>query len=1126
MNISTKSVTLGPITLNNIKQSKVPVTTKEVGSNVYEEIDYNDPSFSTTIDEEIKELESIRDILVSRKDVLMPAYTSWDSRWKDVCMLAEPLERAKQRELIKKNVDSQFQQLNLNNSNQNIGDYGILTPDQNLSGLGLIGNTIDSSIQWNAAKTEYIIDINDISKQLENLQTPINTEDPHYRFYEKVWLNHQLANDNSLIDEVLRNNPSCKPEDYYLTWFSLMKKKNVCEFLLSTNNLQDKWDYGQYVDFAQQKQDMLGEKSYLEKEISTLDMDIRQLNDLIAMYPYNKIMETSDFKQYAESFDQELLKSYMAYVKKYKIGYNYLSDEEKILYNFLLEMEGQESADNFLDVLQDKINQRKGYELAYEFIDSLDLDSEGNVKESVANFLGVSVEGLDDGINTFFAGIKNAIINNDEFTVDDYKKMIVIQYLQEHSNYKSLYEFNSSLGNMLPSMVASIIVSVVATPVAGSTVATSLIGVSSFGNAKHQALVNGHDSLSSTLYGLFVGSSEATLGYFLGKIPGISQTSGLTFKNLLMEGAEEFSQEWIDAGLQAVVLGEDVDWSSIPEQSVDAFIMGVMMSGFLNGGQKVIDMSINGIEYTFNVEKTLEYIKQNPNVSLQEAVSSQNPSVSKFLEGSKIESIGQVNQTETSNELNKYYNGKDDIPIQLSLDATAVSVSVDKLENLLLNDEVVAKFNDYENNLDYFGNIDKKIYIKALKEYYTTITQNGYVCSESVQKRYNSIIPYLNSFIDICPEKTPGKLWVSIFNKLQLIKVEDLDNKVFNNEVYNSFSAQLRNETSYQKLYAMTKPFHQIQHILEKSSFKLTPMIETRLKYINQFYNKSFNLYRTNLSQYSYYGADQGVVRELAISPYKNIPLYMKLENTVKRYYPNMSKSTIRSFLRSINVKGICSYATVANEILMKFNGKEDLFRQYFGFDMYRYEKGKKVLNDELILTDLYCYANQYNDKVVQRTVHKGKYRYSVAEDDSGQIGMSYSSGKSSALINSWIQSKGMNANWYSSIMYSCQNRGTTLQAGKNITTKIREALVKGHTVELDVFSDNKKPMTLILYSTTGNPAENVCLSGDHAYGHSMMITGVTESGDLIVSSWKNEYIIKWTELEKVAITINESYIE
>lgn len=231
---------------------------------------------------------------------------------------------------------------------------------------------------------------------MENLQTPINTEDPHYRFYEKVWLNHQLANDNSLIDEVLRNNPSCKPEDYYLTWFSLMKKKNVCEFLLSTNNLQDKWDYGQYVDFSQQKQDMLGEKSYLEKEISTLDMDIRQLNDLIAMYPYNKIMETSDFKQYAEIFDQELLKSYMAYVKKYKIGYNYLSDEEKILYNFLLEMEGQ---------------------------------------ESVANFLGVSVEGLDDGINTFFAGIKNAIINTEDewFEVLNRRRYIIDQLCEQLS---------------------------------------------------------------------------------------------------------------------------------------------------------------------------------------------------------------------------------------------------------------------------------------------------------------------------------------------------------------------------------------------------------------------------------------------------------------------------------------------------------------------------------------------------------------------------------------------------------------------------------------------------------------------------------------------------------------------
>ena len=146
-------------------------------------------------------------------------------------------------------------------------------------------------------------------------------------------------------------------------------------------------------------------------------------------------METSDFKQYAEIFDQELLKSYMAYVKKYKIGYNYLSDEEKILYNFLLEMEGQESADNFLDVLQDKINQRKGYELAYKFIDSLDLDSEGNVKESVANFLGVSVEGLDDGINTFFAGIKNAIINteNEWFEVLNRRRYIIDQLCEQLS---------------------------------------------------------------------------------------------------------------------------------------------------------------------------------------------------------------------------------------------------------------------------------------------------------------------------------------------------------------------------------------------------------------------------------------------------------------------------------------------------------------------------------------------------------------------------------------------------------------------------------------------------------------------------------------------------------------------
>lgn len=1115
MNISTKSVALGSINLNSIKYAKVHSTTREVNSNGYEEIDYNVPSSSFTIDEEIKELESIRDILVSRKDILMPAYTSWDERWKNICILAEPLEQAKLQERANEYIDSQFQKFatNLN---------------QNSNNLKLITDNINSSIKWNANRIEYMNSDqqNDINQQLSNVDKYMKKEGPHDKFYEKVWLNHQLAGDNSLIDEVLKINPNCKPEEYYSVWLNLVKNKGVFEFLVSTNNIQDKWDYGQCVDFVQQKQDLLVEKRYVENEISALDMNIRKLNELIAMYPYNKIMETSDFKQYTESFDRDLLKSNMTNFKKFKIGYTYLSDEEKILYNYLLETEGQDSVDKFLDVLQDKINQRKGYEEAYEFINSLDLDSEGNVKKGVANFLGVSVEGLDDGINTFFEGIENAIINNDEFTVDDYKRMIVLQYLQEHSDYEFLYSFNSSLGNMIPSIVTSIIVSVVATPVAGSSVGTSLLGFSSFGNAKHQALVNGHDSLSSTFYGLFVGTSEATLGYFLGKIPGISQTSGLTFKNLLMEGAEEFSQEWIDAGLQAVVLEEDVDWSKIPEQSYNAFLMGVMMSGFTNGGQKVINMSINGLNCTFNVEQTLNYIMQNPNISLQEAVSSQNPSISKFLRGPEVEATRQINQSKVLNGLNQYYNGKKTIPIQLSLDATAVRVSIDKLENLLLNDDAVAKFNDFENNLDYFDYIDKKIYIKALKEYYTNIRQNGYICSESVQKRYNSIMPYLNSFIDICPEITPGKLCVSIFGQLKLINGEDLDATLFNNEAYNSFAEQLRNETSYQKLYEMTKPFHQLQHIIEKSDFELTPMIETRIKYINQFYNKSFNLYRTNLSQYSYYGADQGVVRELARSPYKNFVLYRKLESKVKSYYPKMSGADIRKFLRSMDAKGICSYATVANEILMEFNGKEELFRQYFGFDMYRYEKGKKVLNDELILTDLYCYANQYNNNVIQRTMYKGKYRYSVVEDDSGQICMSYSGGKNSLLINDWIQSKGMNAKWSSSIIYSCQNRGTTLRAGRNITVKIRESLAKGHTVELGVLSDNEQPMTLILYSTTGDPSKNACLKNDHAYGHSMMITGVTESGDLIVSSWKNEYIIKWSELEKVAITINESYIE
>lgn len=716
------------------------------------------------------------------------------------------------------------------------------------------------------------------------------------------------------------------------------------------------------------------------------------------------------------------------------INYQFMSEEQRNIYHFLFSTEGEESANKYLDLISDSINQAYGAKMAADFISELDLNDKGQLEKNLSNFFDVSVEGLGDGISNFFSGLENVIMNNGTLSADEYKKIIVLQYLQENSDYyDDVYQFNSALGNMVPAIVTSAIVSLVATPAAGATTSSVLMGLSAGGNAKHQALVSGNGLLSSCLYGLFVGASEATLGYFLGKIPGISATSGFTLKNILSEGTEEFLQEWIDAGLQAVVLGENVDWSNIPKQSIDSFLMGSIMAGFLNGGSAIVNLNINEVKYELNVEDILVYMADNPKASITDAVSATNPKMSKFFKPAVFD---------------------------------------DNVQNVT----------------DYIVSQDSKI----------------------------------SSFSEFL---TKSKYYFNLFNQEKSVSVDYLNNTIFDSENYTSFCEYLKIQNNQEKIYEMTLPFYNLYQQIKNENIKLDPLIETRMKYISSKYLATFNSYRQTLSQYSYYGADQKSVRIIANNPSSNPTLYAELEQIVTKYFPELSKSNVNKFLRAIDVNGVCSYATVVNEIFVTFDGKEQLFKQLFGYDMYRYENGIKVLNDEVMLADLYCYVNKDNKSVIW----DGPRGWKVAKNDKSAFCMSYGDtmdSKQTSKIEGWFNSKGLNLNWKSKVIYMCRKSGTTPKAASNITDNIKKAILQRHTVEIDIFSYNENPMDLILYSTDLSSYNDCKLEGKHQFGHSMLITGITESGDIIVSSWGREYILKWEELKKVRITINESYIQ
>ena len=402
----------------------------------------------------------------------------------------------------------------------------------------------------------------------------------------------------------------------------------------------------------------------LQKEVNILSKEIEELkseksiidsllyNTKISLLkkPYEDLAKSEDFKKFSEDYKNGKINpnNWLANIEKkvndgvYDISkveataskttagqgqqvheelvtYKYMSEDQRIMYHYLYETEGKESADSYLKVIQDDINKAAGTDKAEKFLSELDYDDEEQLKKKLAKYLKVSVKGLGDGIDSFYNGLNNAIITNEVLSADQYESMVILQTLAEKSKgLDNAYEISSSMGNMAVPMAASAIVSYFATPAAGEKVASVLMGVSAYGNALQQSLAQGYSTAQSVTYAFTVGTSEAVTGYFLGAIPGIGKEAGLSLKSLLKEGGQELIQEFMDAGCRAAILGEDIDLEQLGKDGIKSFVYGVLVAGILNGGQKVVSITINGSQYDVDVEQLQEAIEKNPDMTQEE----------------------------------------------------------------------------------------------------------------------------------------------------------------------------------------------------------------------------------------------------------------------------------------------------------------------------------------------------------------------------------------------------------------------------------------------------------------------------------------------------------------------------
>lgn len=608
-------------------------------------------------------------------------------------------------------------------------------------------------------------------------------------------------------------------------------------------------------------------------------------------------------------------------------------------------------------------------------------------------------------------------------------------------------------------------------------------------------------------------------------------------------GAVDARIEFMDAGSESFLVDGEINSKNKDFRIVLTYADGTV--GYLTG--KVTAESLSKAISKDDASKgvyVFELVDSNTKANIGERLGAysgniiiQVDSVTSGVEESPT-SVGMVNDIDNTQELNTQelqpptdeygaFNHpiEPSFSISTSLDATSFMIPLKKVQEIVNTQEGFEKFMNFDQNSEYFGDISpakKQAYILAVQQYMKALTITQQPISEDSIDRANQIIAQSRELKTI-KYLSPTDYYVLTRNGPVYYPYQMLERVIFNENDYNQFTSNIRQLSNVDQ-YEILTPYHEIYKLLASSDFFLSIDTQQRIERLNELYIHTVNKARNILGNYSEYGANQNSVKALAQNPSINLPLYRQLEAIVKSHFPIMSKLSIKKLLLGINVKGVCSYATIVNELIVNYAGREADFRRDFGFDLYRIENGQKVINSEYIITDLFCYTNRNNNEVLS----KGLFDYKVKTDEH-QIAMSYYSHKNTPAIQEWLNYRRVNKIWKANPIYFNADGQTQPLAIKHIMNQISLALAQGHSVELDIFTINKGQFEFGFYPTQNNKHVTSPVYSNTWHeggGHSILVTGVNESGDLIVSSWGKEYTLRWPEISKVKISFFESYLQ
>lgn len=321
--------------------------------------------------------------------------------------------------------------------------------------------------------------------------------------------------------------------------------------------------------------------------------------------------------------------------------YQYLTEDEIKIYNYLYASQGKDAADRFLEDMGPALTERQGA-AQYEELGAL----------------GKALYWIPAGLDQFVSGIRQ-LFQREAVPVSS--TQIASQLIQQEAQEKSpvlgtLYTLGTTLSNMAPSILASALgswalgaagLSAGTAAAVGRATGAATLGASAGGNAYTQKLNEGYSSEAAQNYATLVGASEGALQYLLGGIGALSKSgtgriaakiaaldnalgrvartvSGSTAARLLgsmiSEGAEEGLQELLEPAFAAIIFDEEYEADF--EDAAYAFLLGALSAGIIEGpaaiayarrpaGFSFRDMdgyADNGVDY-FEGANTLEEVE-------------------------------------------------------------------------------------------------------------------------------------------------------------------------------------------------------------------------------------------------------------------------------------------------------------------------------------------------------------------------------------------------------------------------------------------------------------------------------------------------------------------------------------